>query len=114
MKTGSIILALSLLLGTMVASTFAQDNPPPPQGEQGGPGMSSPGGPGGPGGGPGGPGGPGMRPPPPEMRRMESLRGYMDLVQQFFALSREPTTAGVAAVSSANDLLHRDSPQAAI
>jgi hypothetical protein len=111
MKTASsIILALTLLLGAMASPSFAQDGPPPPpQGDQGGPEMHGPGG----GGGPGGPG-PGMRPPSPEMRRMEILRGYMDLVQQFTALSRDPTTAGIAAVSSANDLLHRDSPQAAI
>jgi hypothetical protein len=104
-----MILAMSLLLGAMAAPSFAQDGPPPPPptpGDQGGPDMRGPGGGIGP--------GPGMRPPPPEMRRMEILRGYMDLVQQFTALSRDPTTAAVMAVSSANDLLHRDSPQAAI
>src|SRR4051812_15303058 len=74
-----------------------------------------PGGPGGPGGGgPGGgmnrrPGGPGMPPPP-----MDTLRGYHELVRSYANLSRDPTTAGIAAVIAAADLLKPRGAQAGI
>jgi hypothetical protein len=41
----------------------------------------------------------------PEMQRYELMRSYIDVVDRFSRLSRDPTSAGVAAVISAADLL---------
>jgi hypothetical protein len=82
--------------------------PPPPDGNGGG----RPGGPGG----PGGRGGPGMgRPDGPGMGRPDGpggqggqigmMRGYLDLVESFSRLTKDASTAGVAAVIQANDML---------
>jgi len=111
------------------------DNPPPPPqrrdgpgpggpgggGERpgpGGPGMGrGPGGPGGPGGGPGmgmrgmgggmsmggGMGGDGMN--DPRLRQMMMLRGYLDAVDGYAHIARDPSNAGIAAVVSTADLL---------
>jgi hypothetical protein len=110
MKAFFLLIALSLM-AAIASPTFAQDGPPPggPGDQDGGPGMRGPGGGGFGGGGPGG-----MRPPPPDMQKFEMLRGYIDLVDHFAQLSRDSTTAGVAAVISANDLLRRQGPQTAI
>ena len=57
---------------------------------------------------------PGDAPPPDgdvqptfrgELVRFDLMRGYIDLVDRIARLSRDPTTAGVAAVISAADLL---------
>jgi hypothetical protein len=107
MKKFSMLIAL-FLMAAIATSAFAQPGPPPDQDNQGGPGMPGMRGPG------GGFGGQGMRPPPPDMQKFEMLRGYIELVDHFAAMSRDATTAGVAAVISANDLLRRQGPQVAI
>ena len=99
------------------------DRPMPPGGgrdgdRDGGPGF--PGGPGGPGG-PGrdggrGPGGPGMGRPgmgqvPPAV---EAMRNYLELVNRYSQMSRDATTAGIAAVIAASDILKPRGAQAAI
>lgn len=56
----------------------------------------------------------GGRPMRPEMAKFEMLRGYIDLVDRFARLSRDPEIAGVAAVVSAADLLRQRGNDAAI
>jgi hypothetical protein len=56
-----------------------------------------------------------MRPNmPPEMQQLERMRGYLDLVDRFSRLSRDPSSAGVAAVISASDILKPRGADAAI
>ena len=50
----------------------------------------------------------------PEMQRFEMMRGYIDVVDRFSRLSRNPATAGVAAVIAAADMLKQRGPDAAI
>ena len=115
----------------IVSTTFAQEGPPPPQGDgQGGnpperrdgpPGMRRGmqdgmgprmGGMGGPG---GGMGGMGARPEMAErMRTVEMLRGYLDLVDHFSRLAHDPTSTGIAAVITAGDILKARGADAAI
>ncbi len=125
-----------LLIGALAMPTLGQERRPPrpPQDSGGGAGGGGPGGPDGPppdgpggpdgggpmgmGGGPmgggfgRGPGGQGMM--RPEMQKMEMLRGYIELVDRFTRLSRDPGTAGIAAVISASDMLKRRGPDTAI
>jgi hypothetical protein len=104
----AITLVLSLVLvGATAAAATAQENPggpPPPEpprrlrGEVREPGM------------PGGPGGPEFEAElvprfREETMRFDLMRGYIDLVDRIARLSRDPTTAGVAAVISAADIL---------
>jgi hypothetical protein len=72
--------------------------PPPPDGAGGG----RPGGPGGRG---GPPGGPGMGRPDGAGGQIGMMRGYLDLVEGFSRLTKDASTAGVAAVIQANDML---------
>src|SRR6185503_11809544 len=108
------------------ALLFAQDGQRPrqPRGDGGeggdtrpeGPGPGGPGGRFGQGGGPGG-GGPGGPPPMrPEMAKLDLLRNYIDTVDRFSKMTRDPAAAGIAAVVSASDILRqRDKgPEAAI
>ena len=102
MKNLSMLCVMSLILGMLVLPALGQEGPPP-----GMPGMGGGGDAGGPPRrerGPGGPGGPGMR-PPPDVQKVEMLRGYLDVVDHFTKLAHDPTAAGVAAVLAANDLL---------
>ena len=118
---------LSILIAlTFTTMAYAQPGPQdgggPPDGggdrprQRGGPGMGGPGmggpGMGGPGmGGPGGPdGGMGMG----AMRQFEILRGYLDVVDRYAKISTDPTTAGIAAVISAAEVLKPRGPDAAI
>jgi predicted negative regulator of RcsB-dependent stress response len=50
----------------------------------------------------------------PEMQKLEMLRGYIDVVDRFTRLSRDPASAGVAAVVSASDILKQRGTDAAI
>jgi hypothetical protein len=76
----------------------------------GGPGRGGPdGGRGGPDGGPGG-GGPMGGP----MRQFEMMRSYLDVVDQYTKISTDPTSAGIAAVIAAADVLKPRGPEAAI
>jgi len=91
-------LGFVLALAAVVPCVVAQEGPPPPEAEQ-----------------------QRMRPPrqpgdarvelefQPRLReetmRFDLMRGYIDLVDRIARLSRDPTTAGVAAVISAADLL---------
>ena len=56
--------------------------------------------------GPGGPGGP--------MRQFDILRAFLDAVDHYAKISSDPTTAGIAAVVSAADVLKPRGPEAAI
>ncbi len=60
--------------------------------------------------------GPGWAPTlmPPQMQQVERMRGYLDLVDKFFALARDPSESGVAAVITAGDLLRARGNEAAI
>ena len=112
---------LSLLL---VSAAIAQDAPQPRGPEGGGGAAERPDGPGpGPGPGPrGGPGGPGMGrggfpPPPPisdRIKQVEMLRGHLELVDRYTRLSSNSTSAGVAAVISAAEVLKTRGNDAAI
>lgn len=124
MKPIAFIIALMLL----PALVCAQPAPPSPNGPPGGP----PGGQAGPGGenGPGQsiqerfhqrrdgeqPGGGDNNGPPPNgpMRQYEMMKQYLDLVDRYAAVSRDPTTAGIAAVVAAADTLRPRGPDAAI
>jgi hypothetical protein len=48
------------------------------------------------------------------LRQFELMRGYLDLVDRFSRLSRDPATAGVAAVISAAEILKPRGADAAI
>ena len=114
----------------LAATTYAQPGPPPEGGGPGGPGgpvgggqQDGPGprgrgmmrggqdGPGGGGPGMGGPGGggfgagmgPGMGNGP--MRQFEVMRGYLEVVDRYTKISSDPTSAGIAAVVAAADVL---------
>ena len=58
--------------------------------------------------GPGGMGGPGGGP----MRQFEMLRGYLDVVDRYSKISSDPTTAGIAAVVAAAEVLKPRGPEA--
>jgi hypothetical protein len=112
-KTRLISATSLLLLAALAVGAVAQERPPRP--DDRGDGASRPGRPDGPrGGGDAGPDRPARpegrpdapRPPgSPDMQRFEMMRGYLELVDRFARLSRDPTTAGVAAVISAADIL---------
>jgi predicted negative regulator of RcsB-dependent stress response len=51
-----------------------------------------------------------MQPPP----AVEAMRTYIDLVMTYSRMSRDPSTAGVAAVIAATDILKPRGAQAAI
>ncbi|HWP40047.1 MAG TPA: hypothetical protein VNL70_03905 [Tepidisphaeraceae bacterium] len=109
-----------LLTGGLTLSAFGQDQPRPPR-EPGTPGAprgefapEPPGAPGVPGT-PMRPGGMGMRAPGgPEMMKLEMLRNYIEVVDRFARLTRDPSAAAVAAVVSAADLLRARGTDAAI
>jgi hypothetical protein len=119
---------VALLIGG--ALVFGQEGqrprPPRPDGEGGErpegppPGGGARGGNFGGGGGFGGAGGfgPGGGPGPmrPEMAKLDQLRNYIDVVDRFARMTRDPAAAAVAAVVSASDILRqRDKgPDAAI
>jgi hypothetical protein len=118
---------LPVLVALFIAtSTFAQQGPPPApegggdNGEQrdGPPGGDRPGPRRGPGqDGPPGMGRPGMPPPPPmadRIRHAEMLRGYLELVDRYGQMAQNPTSAGVAAVITAGDILKAKGNDAAI
>ena len=48
------------------------------------------------------------------MRQFEILRGYLDVVDRYAKISTDPTTAGIAAVISAAEVLKPRGPDAAI
>ena len=122
------LVILPLLL--VAVSTFAQNNPPRPNG----PGRGGPpdrprddGGGGGGGGGfdgapfvdgrgpgPGAGPGRGQGPGNPLMMQVELMRNWLDLIDRYARLSRDPVSAGVAAVVSADDLLRGKPPEEAI
>ena len=112
---------VAMVLSLMLCGAYAYAQPAPDGGGPGGgPGGGrqgqGPGG-GGPGGGGPGMGGPGRRGPdgggfdgpggggPPGMRQVEMLRSYLDVVDHFAKVYADPTTAGVAAVVEAADVL---------
>jgi hypothetical protein len=134
MKSGKWLIVPILVLGMLSMTALAQDAPR--DDEQGGPG-----GPGGPPGAPerrdAGPGqgragimrgargsmqmgqGPGMQMRQGAMQQMrqgpvEILRGYLELVEQYSRLTRDPVTTGVAAVIQAADILRPRGTDAAI
>jgi hypothetical protein len=84
------------------------DGPPPPQEPLDAPGRPDrpmrPGGP--------GQGGPGYR--SPEMAQLDRMRGYIEVVDRFTRLSRDPAASGVAAVIAASDMLRARGADAAI
>src|SRR5206468_5530428 len=119
------------------ALSFAQDGrggpprdadgaPPPPQDQLGAPGRPgrpggrqdgpNGGGPmqGGPGGGMGGGPGGGQFRQSPEMAQLDRMRGYIEVVDRFSRLARDPAASGVAAVISATDMLKARGADAAI
>jgi hypothetical protein len=113
-----LLFIVSLLLASVLAipAALAQDRPRPSrEGEDRPP---RPGGFPEPGMGPGAPGGFGgpqwFRGGGPEMQKLEMLRGYIDVVDRFTRLSRDPASAGVAAVVSASDILKQRGTDAAI
>ena len=114
MKSTWVGLLIAVVSVSFALPSLAQDRggkgPPPGERRERGPG-----GPGGPDG-PGGPGGPGGSDPFRDMpmRQFDMMRGYIDLVDRFSRLSRDPSTAGVAAVISAADLLKPRGADAAI
>jgi hypothetical protein len=78
----------------------------------GGGGFGGPGMPGGPGGGGFGAGmGPGANGP---MRQFEVMRGYLEVVDRYTKISNDPTSAGIAAVVAAADVLKPRGADAAI
>ncbi|MBA2707385.1 MAG: hypothetical protein H0U59_06240 [Gemmatimonadaceae bacterium] len=113
----------ALLSVLLVSATIAQDAPSPQRGEGGGgpgdrperrDGPPGPRGEGG-GGGPGGPGGRPFRPPMADrMQHVEMLRGHLELVDRYTRLSSNATSAGVAAVISAAEILKARGNDAAI
>ena len=50
----------------------------------------------------------------PRMRQFEMVRGYLDAVQRYAQLARDPSMSGIAAVVSAADLLRPRGADAAI
>jgi len=101
--------------------------PPPPQDQMdgpgrpdrggrppgmGGPGMGGPGGGGPGGGGQGMPGGPNRM--SPEMAQLDRMRGYIEVVDRFTRMARDPAASGVAAVIAASDMLKPRGADAAI
>lgn len=109
MKRAMIGIFSLLVIGSTLFPAQAQDRPPRPDDHRGGDRHDERGPGGGLDGGVGG--GPDARPdgsrPPmsPEMRRFDMMRGYIDVVDRFSRLSRDPTTSGIAAVIAAADLL---------
>ena len=59
-----------------------------------------------------GPGG--MGPGGGPMRQFEMLRGYLDVVDRYSKISSDPTTAGIAAVVAAAEVLKPRGPEASI
>src|SRR4051812_28969564 len=111
-----IAVIASLLLST---AAFAQPRPPgggpeggpPPERDRGGPpGRDGGGGEGrerrpGPPGMDGGFGGGGGMTSDPRMAKFEMLRGYLDAVDRYARLARDPANSGIAAVVGAADIL---------
>lgn len=96
-----LFIAISVVLvGVLCTQVTGQDRPPRP-------GHDSPG---------GAEFGPEGRPPrlPPEFMRFEVMRGYIELVDRFSRLSRDPTSSGIAAVIAAADLLKARGAEAGI
>src|SRR3954463_7575547 len=107
MKFGSHVVVTLVLLLSASASLAQQDRPPrpgPPPGEgrpgDGRPGDSRP-----------GDGRPG---PNPLLMQIEQMRGWLDIVDRYARLSRDPVSAGVAAVVAADDLFRNKPPEQAI
>jgi hypothetical protein len=112
------VIAAALLLAS---TSFAQNALPrggpgdrpdrPPRGDRPGGDFDIP--PGDPRGGPprGGPGGGGHH---PLMFQVDLMRGWLDLIDRYTRLSRDPVAAGVAAVVSAEDLFQGKPPEEAI
>ncbi len=105
----------------MAATSFAQNGPPegrdgPPRRDdgQGPPGQREPFDPAfnGPGG--GGPGRNNPRPGNALMNQVELMRNWLDLIDRYARLAKDPVSAAVAAVISADDLLRGKPPEQAI
>jgi hypothetical protein len=113
------------LLFLLFVSAGALGQNPPPRGGPGGPGGGGPGGPRDregldgapfmdsqrPGAGRDGGGGP---PRNPLMMQVELMRNWLDLIDRYARLSRDPVSSGVAAVVSADDLMRGKPPEQAI
>ncbi len=122
MKRTWLMMAL-LGMGLMAAPVRAEDRPggPPPGGERGERGERGdrPDGP--PRGErPDGPGrgerpdGGGDRPRPPEMAQVEMMRGYLDVVDRYTRMARDPSASGIAAVITASEVMKHKGAEAAI
>jgi hypothetical protein len=123
-----------LVIGALSIPTFAQQQDGQPPGQTPGDQGAAPLGPGGFNGAGRGPGGFGARggrgglgrngqgpnggrgplAAGPEASKYEALRDYIEVVERFTELSRNPEAAGVAAVVSATDLLRQRGPESAI
>jgi hypothetical protein len=73
----------------------------------------------GPGGGGGGPNYSGYRPNPgigmtPVAAQVEAMRAWLELIERYTRMSRDPVSAGVAAVIGTNDLMRGRPPEEAI
>jgi hypothetical protein len=49
-----------------------------------------------------------------QMQHFELMRGYIDLVERFTRMARDPAAAGVAAVVAVDDMMKKRGPDAAI
>ena len=118
MKLGWLVL---LTVSTLAWSAVAQQDRPPRPGGGGGGADGPPvfGGPR-PERGPGdgrdgmGPGGPPGRGGNPLMLQIDQMRGWLDIVDRYARMSRDPVAAGVAAVIAADDLFRNKPPEQAI
>lgn len=52
--------------------------------------------------------------PERRLQQFETLRGYLDIVDRFGRMTRDPAMSGIAAVVSANDILRPRGTQVAI
>ena len=109
-RSWNAMLVMTALLLSGASMSLAQDRPggppagPPQQDRDRRPG---------PDGGPPGPGG--MRPGREmQMQHFELMRGYIELVERFTRMARDPAAAGVAAVVAVDDMMKKRGPDAAI
>jgi hypothetical protein len=114
MKLGLLVVVTLVVLLSSSAAMAQQDRPP--RGGGGGPGGDGFGR--GPEGRDGRPGPPDGRPPGaggnPLLVQIEQMRGWLDIVDRYARLSRDPVSSGVAAVIAADDLLRNKPAEQAI